>query len=1609
IILLEQQDGHSVHFLYQQGTHLLNSIIDEMGHEISIIRNQGYWSVNSYDINGQPVTTRIASQYNRINEIRLPSDSDQSIVPAIHINYIHGYLLSSVEYPFGMKKTINYNCSDAMKFFLHNNLIPKSLCVVADEWVNPGANQPEMKVNYYYTTANNKHNYLGFNAGVSFFLGRKRDFLFEAPVSYTYHTIKDNGLIKEVRTWNKYHLLINTQLISDRTGHLLSEVKSYFCNKDDADGCAHTRFSDLPATYSLPLKTVTRIWEADNDLPATDTEINSYDDYGRIISHKDAYGRVTVTRYCPLKGDGIACPPVSPKWYFSRLPKSVTLYPANKSNLPAVTRYNFYRELANFHGAGYTLVLDHQTLRANNLWATVTRNYYDKPDDMLSYGLLKKIILQGNVGPSSSLTSVVHNYYYIKSSDNRRETIYSTIALDANKFQSLPTLTTSLFTHQVLMRSDRAGQNITLYHYDVSGHLLQADLAVGTAFTNSVHYRYIFSHKQNYVIITSANGLKKKITFDGLGRRLMYFKTAISSTEKVKPDLWQLKSKTDYDAYGRINKQYSFTEDTSGKITALITTKDYDETGRVLQTHLPDGETAINKYSDADRCMVSYLHSHSGLNSAFYVVHTNTLNKPILKQIFSASATVPANAKLLCHLKIKSAQVKEIHFFYDAFGRLVKSVDSMGKVIKKCYDALGRITDIVNPEQDIIHLQYNLLGKVIAQWMLPATGGRYLLHTAGYNQAGQLLWKAGEDGGKTSFTYTPAGQIETITTPAKHKIFVQYNSIGLPVAKYLNGHLLQRTGYDAVTALPVSKSDITGKTVLTYSVDHLLIQLVHTGKNNYPNYHLFWKYDNNRRIISLSDISGNQTRITYDHLGRNAALYYQSKIRSTPEILSVPVYDDFSRISSIRYGSGMQRTVSYDSWGREQEVTDKIADKLLMYWHFSYDRNGNIATLIQQTENDQQAVFNYRYDKLNNLTSMVCTGSAGLPLCPRDIAVTGSNLHDTPIITRQNYTFTPLNRLSQVRETLQNQQNQRTLRKIITYRYNHLQAPLRLYKISTQWNQQPVTVHYFNYDIVGNMTTDGEGNHINYNAFNQIVSVITASGKQSSYAYDGTGKEILEKSDSGTRFLFYRDRDLINEQIKVYGQKNHTVGYQGVAKTLDSQIYQYYENNYKGDIISILEKVSDNEPYQLRQRNIYSPYGMCWHSMSVFQSLYQQNLTGFNGERTDSVTGWQFLGAGHRTYNPVMRYFFSEDPAGNGYIFGNNNPIMNTDPSGNISKGVNTAFKILGYIGSLGMRAIPKRWAAITGMVISAGLMAACSGLSLTLPALIMNSGFVGAPVAAAAFPSNRGLNIAAAVVGLVQFTIFIASTFASFIDVAYGVVSARNDIAAAELLVNESEVESSITSSTFSINNLYNDSEESDENFFNAMLHDAKILADKLNRRIPRIVVNDYYRPYIYMEFTTDIKDVHDSLISIYGADVIRSEIRVALLVLYRKNQALFIDSLSRVLTSIARTSTETYNTQNEIPHLSEFLQLFIKSSYGPASVSVADLCAEYQDAAIIEHQNMLTFLENVNESWVAIQFTPNYRVQYIQADSLADLFSDAVTDNGMTLEIDRYYEVAD
>ncbi len=1377
-VRLEQQDGKGVNFSYLPGTHLLSMISDDMGRKIILSRKNNYLTVTSYNSNGKPINIRISSDGKQLQSVIL-SNHKQGDEQGVYLYYSPvGHLLNQLVYPTGLTKSIHYDCHQAMKMPLLYNNRQQGLCVVTSQVVDPGMAQPKMVTFYTYDQINNnEHNYLGFNAGLNIIPGEQKDFLFEAPATYTYRTSEDNGLLQTIRTYNKYHLLIDIKLFSDKTKHLLAETHNFFCRKDQYDGCAHTSFEDLPVTYTLPLKMETYTWGERSGSPAIDITLQTYDNNGRLIDETDTYGRRKTIKYCPVKGDAF-CPVQPSGWSLHALTESVTHYPSDQvagaSALPVTKLYSYYQKEMNINGEGYILVLHKQLFQSGHQQDEIIRQYYNYLDNYATYGLLQKLTLTGKTPVGKKPEKLIRQYHYIVSTDKTTKTSYSILAEGSRQARRSPAVTVSLFTHQTLQTTDAFGKNIIRYHYDDCGRLIRIDSVAGTTFAASKYYHYTVSPQLNQLIVTGVNSLRQKIIFDGAGRELENFSEMINASGKAQYNRWQRISSVTYDANGRLaaTHSYDYRKNLFNQPKQLITTYDYTATGRILRKHLPDGEVVVNNYDDPDRCMISYKRNKKGDHSVITVVNSNITDKPIRQILLPESAGLPLSVRQYCTTANYLSGAKITTITYDAYGRKISSTDPAGKTVIIHYNERGRVSEVIDPVGNKTHNVYNFIGKVVEKWLEPAKNyHRYLMFSAQYNAAGELLWQAGEDGKHTTYTYTSDGKPDTITMPAGHIITYKYNLLRLPVSKWLNGKLLLQIHYNPLTAQPDKMVDNTGTKQWTYSDDGKIMQLIHYAVNSVSaDYKIAWDYNENRNIRTIIHPFGAKVKVAYDRYGRISSVNYQIN-NAKKQLLYTPIYDGFSRIVRIKYGSGMQRSIEYNSYGQKRNVTDMLSGEQLSAWQYHYDNVGDITTLVHRANDHQQAVLNYRYDKLNNLISVICTGSAGLPLCPRDTHFKGSYLNKAPVITRQDYTFNALNRMTQVKEILTDATQQKTLSKVVNYSYGNIHAPLRLQQISTKWNNQPAVIRHFNYDIAGNMITDSENNHLTYNAFNQITQIITSDGKQSEYIYDGNGREVKQiTANHDIRYMFYIGKKRVGEQVNDLQHNRHMITPLGIAKAIDGVIHEYYEQNYKRDTTGILIKSDDSDSHWIvSQHIIYSPYGMQWHNhTNTSQLLYLRTLVGFDGEQHDPVTGWQFLGAGHRTYNPGEKYFVSEDPAGDGYAFAGNNPIVYTDPGGNRPEWVSSAIQIMGYAGSLGMFALHKKWANIVGttviatlstIVIGAGLIAGNAASLVTGGGICLSAAAGGVMVAAAAIPTNRGLNIAGTIAGITQMAVSVASS----------------------------------------------------------------------------------------------------------------------------------------------------------------------------------------------------------------------------------------------------------
>ncbi|WHN66538.1 RHS repeat-associated core domain-containing protein [Cysteiniphilum sp. QT6929] len=219
----------------------------------------------------------------------------------------------------------------------------------------------------------------------------------------------------------------------------------------------------------------------------------------------------------------------------------------------------------------------------------------------------------------------------------------------------------------------------------------------------------------------------------------------------------------------------------------------------------------------------------------------------------------------------------------------------------------------------------------------------------------------------------------------------------------------------------------------------------------------------------------------------------------------------------------------------------------------------------------------------------------------------------------------------------------------------------------------------FNYDALGNLTNDELGNQLRYNGLGQIVGFEFARGSVlSHYRYNGLTQQyqqqIYKDQQIDTVQLYYNSGQLYNE-LSADGVKSYYYG-EGLEAVLDDEGLLSYVSDQSHNVL-MLAKVN-NGKIVLSHNYVYSSYGISYdlNESSQQVKLLTDNAIGFNGERTDRVSGYQHLGQGTRAYNPILHRFMQMDGVGyspfgqgglNGYAYGLNNPVMNFDPSGHFS------------------------------------------------------------------------------------------------------------------------------------------------------------------------------------------------------------------------------------------------------------------------------------------------------------------------------------------------------
>ena len=595
---------------------------------------------------------------------------------------------------------------------------------------------------------------------------------------------------------------------------------------------------------------------------------------------------------------------------------------------------------------------------------------------------------------------------------------------------------------------------------------------------------------------------------------------------------------------------------------------------------------------------------------------------------------------------------------YDAAGRTVASVDSLGSVTRFTYDLRDNLVLVVENAdgscsqieasdcQLTTQYRYDRAGNQIA-----VINGRGITsRLMSYDALDRLRRQTDALGNSTDTTYTLVGAVASVQPSGGTAITTSYDELSRPISKTGASSASQSWTYDSAgrmaTAFDASAlNSATGKTgVLTYNYDALnRVSGVQQSLADDPTagvWTLGYTYDAAGRVTLIGDTSyGYDSAGRMETIGRDGFTIAQYGYNSTTGWVETLTHAEAGTSRAVE-------TTLYDTLGRVSNITV------------------NGATGTGATPTAQLAQFSYTYDR------------ASRPVTFSEVQLNSSG---TTVTENHSYGYDNLGRLAS--ETAGS----------TTTGYGYDRAGNRVRVGSS-------TVSYLNndrrsgwsYDAAGNVLNNGTQSYV-YDGFNRPTTV-TAGGVNYTYRYHD---ESLVSRWTGAALsdAFVTDRvgtpysSLLQISSFIGSDQYDTTYVSGLGGTiLHHDQRKNAVNNDKSFLIGDAQRTMRlmvNTTTGARGKQDTDAWGTFVPAVGQTTPL---SAIRYTGEFSDAQTGLVFLRA--RWYNPASGSFLSADPfvgatsslqaypafrgntplrdyADHPYVYALNNPLSFADPSGN--------------------------------------------------------------------------------------------------------------------------------------------------------------------------------------------------------------------------------------------------------------------------------------------------------------------------------------------------------
>ncbi len=797
-----------------------------------------------------------------------------------------------------------------------------------------------------------------------------------------------------------------------------------------------------------------------------------------------------------------------------------------------------------------------------------------------------------------------------------------------------------------------------------------------TSLKNEDGKGYTFAYDDSGLVThtTDQTGAEYEMTYDEFGnctsktKTTHYYDITRSGTEYYT-----------YDLYG--NKIQTIDEDGN-----TVSSYKYDNLGRLLSKE-ESGDKEIYYYTNDGKLSgirSSYHYENYTYDKEGHILTVRSSEEPLIRYTYDGNYNVLS--------KEYSDETSET-FTYNKNNQMTSKTDREGNVTKFEYDSLGRNSAVIDHYGHRTEYTYTFdmrisskkdsKGNVFKYFYDPHGNISKTIYPDGstyeseYGKQGELLKTIDQNGYTTSYTYDDYGNITSVTDAFGNKTLYEYNSIG-KISKITDANGNSTTYEYDKSGREIKRTNASGKSSeKTYDDQGNVLTSTDFGGN-------LTSYSYTDSVLTNKTNKDYNIRYYYNSAGKSTGVAYNSSyISFTYDKYNNPVrvisadgrtveytYDDNGNVTSVISQSG---TVyyEYDKLGRMMKVTDKNGNVT----QYEYDFNSNRTA----TKYSNGIIVSYEYDELNRLTGETTTNSKG------------------DVISKYLYTLGAAGERIKIEE----------LDRTVEYKYDKL---YRLIGETITDSYGKVTKYEYEYDKVGNRiskTENGKKTIYTYNELNQLIK-----DDKSTYEYDDAGNLISVVSDNESVLYMY---NADNKPVTITRQYNGiTVSENYVYDAYGNRIAKYSDDEYTGylndltgtytqvlseydkegnetcsytrgtELISMEKsgKVTDyltdghgsvrqlcDENEKITDSYVYDAWGNLIDSSGTTNNSYM-----YCCEQNDSFAGLYYLRA--RYMNPSTGVFTSSDTYEGSlsdpislhkYLYANDDPVMNIDPSGNFS------------------------------------------------------------------------------------------------------------------------------------------------------------------------------------------------------------------------------------------------------------------------------------------------------------------------------------------------------